>query len=235
MSVLLQVKRLGGIALDVFFPKSCVGCGKEGDLICDKCRRTMVRLLPPICPKCGRPQLSGVLCPACVGWRSSIDGIRSPFRFEGVARQAVHQLKYRNLRILARPLAELMRDYLVKTPLPSDMLVPIPLHPRRLRERGYNQSRLLAEELGRLTSMAVVHGGVVRQRYAPPQATTPSVEHRRANISGAFACTGHDFKGRRVLLIDDVATSASTLEACAVALKDAGATSVWGLVLAREI
>jgi competence protein ComFC len=235
MSVFLQMKRLAGLTLDVFFPRWCVSCGKEGELICDKCRSRMVRLVPPLCPKCGRPQASGVLCPSCVGWNSSIDGIRSPFRFEGVARHAVHQLKYRNLRILARPLAGMMSEYLVRTPVPSDMLVPVPLHPRRLRERGYNQSGLLADALGRLTSMPVIQDGLVRAKYTPPQARTPSVERRRANLDGAFASVSQCFKDRRVLLVDDVATSAATLEACAVALKSAGAASVWGLVLAREV
>ena len=235
MSLLLQMKRLGGLTLDLLFPKSCVGCGKEGELICGRCQRSMVKLVPPICPKCGRPQASGVLCPACVGWDSRIDGIRSPFRFEGVARQAVHQLKYRNLRILAGPLGELMSDYLVTMPVPSDMLVPVPLHPKRLRERGYNQSELLAREIGKLTSIPVVSDGLMRRKYAPPQARTTSVEHRRANLANAFAATGQHFKDSRVLLIDDVATSAATLEACAKAVKEGGAASVWGLVMAREI
>jgi ComF family protein len=235
MSVFLRMKRLSGLTLDLLFPRWCVGCGKEGELICDKCRRSMVRLVPPVCPKCGRPQASGVLCPSCVGWNSSIDGIRSPFRFEGVARHAVHQLKYRNLRILSRPLAGMMHDYLVKAPVPSDTLVPVPLHPRRLRERGYNQSGLLADALGKLTSLPVIHDGLIRARYTPPQARTPSVERRRANLDGAFASAGECFKDRRVLLVDDVATSAATLEACAVALKYAGAASGWGLVLTREI
>jgi ComF family protein len=235
MSVLLQIKRLGGLTLDFCFPKACVGCGEEGALICGKCLRSMARLVPPICPKCGRPQASGVLCPACVGWNSSIDGIRAPFRFEGVTRQAVHQFKYRNLRILAQPLAGFMRDYLVQRPMPVDLLIPVPLHPRRLRERGYNQSGLLATELGTAMALPVAGDLLTRMRYAPPQARTRSVEDRRNNMAGAFKCTGRDFKDQKVLLIDDVATSAATLEACAAAVKEAGAASVWGLVLAREI
>jgi len=114
--VLPQLTRLKGIALNLLFPQWCVGCGKEGDFICSSCRRSLPRLMPPICPRCGRPQASGILCPACVGWQAEIDGIRSPFRFDGVIRQAIYQLKYRNLRALAVPLAKLLQDYLTTSP-----------------------------------------------------------------------------------------------------------------------
>jgi len=204
-------------------------------LLCAKCRRSLPRLFPPICPKCGRPQASGVACPHCIRWSSSIDGIRAPFRFGGVIREAVHQLKYRNLRILAPPLAEFMRDCMEQNGIPADVLVPVPLHPKRLRERGYNQSELLALELGRLASLPVRTDQLARCKYASPQARTNSVEERHANMAGAFVCKGSDLKGSRVLLIDDVSTSAATLDACAGALKASGVSSAWGLVLAREV
>jgi len=238
MSVFPQMARLSGITLGFLFPKSCLGCGREGDFLCPKCRNSLTRIGSLICPKCGRPQMSGVVCPSCVAWDSAIDGIRSPFRFEGVMRQAVHQLKYRNLRALGTPLAGLMWDYLSANPVLGDVLVPVPLHPKRLRERGYNQSYLLAAELSKLSGLPVVDEAVVRQRYTPPQARTTSVEERRANIVGAFACreaASSRLKDRHVILVDDVATSAATLDACAAAVKEAGAAEVWGLVLAREI
>jgi ComF family protein len=150
-------------------------------------------------------------------------------------RQAIHQLKYRNLRTLAVPLAQLLRDYLVSNPVPGDVLVPVPLHRKRLRERGYNQSCLLARELGKLISLPVVDDCLVRQRHAPPQARTTTVEERLSNVVGAFACRDRRLGDKQVLLVDDVSTSGATLDACAAALKAAGAKSVWGLTLAREI
>ncbi len=233
--VLPQVAKLKGIALDFLFPQWCVGCGREGGFICSACRRLLPRVMPPLCPRCGRPQSSGILCPACVGWQAEIDGIRSPFRFDGVMRQAIHQLKYRNIRALAGPLAELLNDYLATSPIPGEVLVPVPLHQKRLRERGYNQSSLLAEELGKLVDLPVVDDCLIRQRHAPPQARTATVEERRGNVDGAFACRDRRLQGKQVLLIDDVSTSGATLDACAKALRAVGATSVWGLVLAREI
>ena len=235
MNVLPQVAKLKGLALDLLFPQWCIGCGKEGDFICSSCRRLLPRILPPLCPRCGKPQPSGILCPSCVSWQAEIDGIRSPFRFDGIIRQAIHQLKYKNLRALTVPLAGLLQDYLATNAVPGEVLIPVPLHQKRLRERGYNQSSLLAQELGKLINLPVADNCLIRQKHAPPQARSSSVDDRRSNVADAFTCRDHRLQDKQVLLIDDVSTSGATLDACAGALKAAGATSVWGLVLAREI
>jgi ComF family protein len=156
-------------------------------------------------------------------------------RFDGVMRQAIHQLKYRNLRALAPTLSQLLRDYLAANPIAAEVLVSVPLHSKRRRERGYNQSSLLARELGKLTGLAVIDDCLIRQRTALPQARSASVEDRRRNVAEAFACRDHQLQERQVLLIDDVTTSGATLDACAAAVKASGAASVWGLALAREI
>jgi competence protein ComFC len=233
--VLPQLTKLKEIALNLLFPQWCVGCGKEGALICCSCYQSLPRIMPSLCPRCGKPQPNGILCPSCVNWQAEIDGIRSPFRFDGVIRQAIHQLKYRNLRALAAPLAKLLNDYLITNPTPREVLVPVPLHPKRLRERGYNQSNLLAHELGKLTNLPVVDDCLIRLRHTPPQARTSTVDERRSNVSKTFSCRDNRLQDREVLLIDDVSTSGATLDACASALKTDGATSVWGLVLAIEI
>lgn len=233
--MLPQVVEFKRMALDLLFPQWCVSCGKGGTLICPSCRSSLPIVAPPLCPRCGRPQPSGILCPSCINWQAEIDGIRSPFRFEGVMRQAIHQLKYRNLRALAAPLAQLLNEYLVTHPVPGEVLVPVPLHPKRLRERGYNQSALLATELSKLSNLPVAGNCLIRQQHTPPQARTATVEERRSNVSEAFICCNDGLRNRQVILIDDVATSGATLNACAQALKAAGATSVWGLVMAREI
>ena len=221
--------------LDLLFPQWCVGCGREGAFICSSCAATMSRIMPPVCPRCGRPQPSGILCPQCVGLHAALDGIRSPFQFEGVVRDAVHQLKYRNIRAISVPLAGYLCDYLTGNPVPGDVLVPAPLHQKRLKERGYNQANLIAYKLGSLLNLPVVDDCLVRQKYVSPQAGTASVTERRANMVDAFACHNNKLEGKAVIVIDDVATSGATLEACAAALKAGGADSVWGVTLAREI
>lgn len=233
--MLPQLNKLKGIALDLFFPRWCVGCGREGDFICPSCLKSLPRIVSPLCPKCGLPQSNAILCPSCVGWQAEIDGIRSPFRFDGVVRQAIHGLKYRNLRAIVGLFALLLNDYLITNPLPGEVLVAVPLHPKRLRERGYNQSHLLAQELAKLTRLPLVDNCLIRERHSPPQARTATVDERRINVANAFSCRDQRLKGKQVLLIDDVSTSGATLDACARALKEAGAISVWGLVLAREI
>ena len=233
--MLPQLAKLKGIAFGLLFPQWCVGCGKDGGLICPSCYRSLPRIMPPICPKCGKPQSSGTLCPGCIGRQTEIDGIRSPFRFGGVVRQAIHQLKYRNIRTLAMPLSELLKDYLAANPVPGQVLVPVPLHPKRMRERGYNQSSLLAHKLGKLINLPIVDDCLIRLRPTPPQARTSTVTERQSNVARAFSCRDHRLQDKQVLLIDDVSTSGATLNTCAMALKAAGATSVWGLVLAREV
>ncbi len=233
--MLPQLIKLKGMALDLLFPQWCVGCGREGDFLCFSCCQSLPRIMPPLCPRCGKPQPSSILCPNCVGWQTEIEGVRSPFRFDGVIRQAIHQLKYRHLRALAQPLAELLRDYLITNPMSGEVLVPVPLHQKRLKERGYNQSQLLARELGKFITLPVIDNYLMRHRYALPQARTSSVEERQSNVTNAFICRDHRLQDKQVLLIDDVTTSGATLNACASALKAAGATSGWGVVLATEI
>ena len=119
--------------------------------------------------------------------------------------------------------------------MPGETLVGVPLHPRRLRERGYNQSGLLAGELSKRIGMPVIEDCLVRVKEAQPQVRAADVEERRRNVVDAFVCRDERVKGKRIILIDDVCTSGATLDSCAAALKNNGAASVWGLTLAREI
>jgi ComF family protein len=235
MALSLLTGQLQGKLVDFFFPRRCIGCGKMGDFLCVACYQKLPRLLQPFCKKCGKPESSGGLCSSCWGQQTEIDGIRSVFRFDGAIRQAVYGLKYRNLKAISGCLATLMASYLKDNPVPGEILVPVPLHVHRLRERGYNQSSLLADELGKLIALQVVDNSLWRFKDSLPQARTSTVEERGKNVKEAFACRDDKLSGKSIILIDDVCTSGATLEACAAALKAAGTISVWGLTLAREI
>jgi competence protein ComFC len=238
VSVLPPVKILKRLTLDLLFPRWCLGCGREGGFICGACLRSLKKITPPVCPRCGRPQSAGTVqdgCPGCAGWRGDIDSIRAPFLFEGVIRTAVHEFKYRNLRALAPLLSGLIYDYFSANPIPGDVLVPVPVHRKKLRERGYNQSALLARGLGQRSGLPVVENCLVRLRYTPPQARSSGIDERLSNVSGAFTCRDGRLQGKRVILIDDVSTSGATLNTCAGVLKTAGANAVRGLVLALEL
>ena len=142
-------------------------------------------------------------------------------------------MKYRGWRAVAPGLGGLLAGYLEKHKLPGEVFVPVPVYSRRLRSRGYNQSNLLAREAGKLLELPVREDLLKRANDSLPQVEARSREHRRANVAGSFQASA-DVVGMSILLVDDVATTGSTLSACADALKDAGAASVWGLVLARE-
>ena len=206
-----------------------------GEFLCPACLGALPRLLPPFCPICGRPQASGIVCPTCWQRPTEIDGIRSLFRFDEVIRKTIHQLKYRNLKAISACLAGLLTDYLRANPLPGEALVCVPLHPRRLRERGYNQSSLLTGELGKRIGLPVIRDCLIRVKQSQPQVRAVDVEERRRNVADAFVCRDESVSGKQIILIDDVCTSGATLESCAAALKNKGVTSVWGLTLAREI
>jgi ComF family protein len=161
-----------------------------------------------------------------------IDGIRSVAIFAGSLRKAIHRLKYDYVRDLAVPLGEMVVSFWQETPLPADVIVPVPLHPRRVRERGYNQAALLAEQLAQATGIPMACHVLLRHKYTVSQ-TKLDAEQRRQNVDGAFTCVGSEVRGKRVLLMDDVCTTGATLEASSVALKAGGAQSVWALTLAR--
>jgi len=211
-------------ALDILFPRRCLGCGREGDYICPACRQSLPRL--------------NTKCPIHLEPPLAIDGIYAPFLFEGTMRRAIHELKYRQLRALSGTLAALLYEYLTENRLPGEVLVPVPLHGRRLRQRGYNQAALLAADLSRLSGQPLETGCLMRKKQSPPQAESASLVERRENVAAAFGCRpaqADRLMGKGVILIDDVATSGATLNACAAALKEAGAAAVLGLTLAREI
>jgi len=226
--------RLAQAFLDVLFPPRCVACGEQGSFLCRACAEAMPRALPPRCPLCWQPERRGEMCGRCAQARPAVAGTRSLYLYEGAVREAVHALKYNHLSALARPMAELMAAYLEAEALPVDLVVPVPLFGRRQRLRGYNQSALLAQELARLGGLPLAEGGLARRRDTPPQARSVDAEARRRNVAGAFAADRPRVEGRRVLLIDDVMTTGATLDACAQALRQAGAASVWALTFARE-
>jgi ComF family protein len=228
------VARLAHVFLDALFPPHCVGCGKGGAFLCPDCRAAMPRALPPRCPLCWQPEPLGETCGRCARTRPVFAGARSVYLFEGPVREAVHALKYNHLSALARPMGELMAAYLKAEELPVDLVVPVPLFGRRQRVRGYNQSALLAREPARLNGLPLAERGLSRRLDTPPQARSVDAEARRRNVAGAFAADGSRVEGRRVLLIDDVMTTGATLDACAQALRQGGAASVWALTFARE-
>ena len=233
-----MLSRIASAALDLLFPLSCLGCQREGAFICPDCVPKLKRLERPYCQRCAQPG-PGATCRRCLDEPLAVDSIRAPYLFEGAIREAVHRLKYRRQRSAAAPLAQLMAEPLLVNGAPVDLapvdlVAPVPLHPARLRHRGYNQSFLLARETGRILGIPVQDGLLYRVKNSPPQVEARSREQRKDNVADSFECRG-PVQDRSVLLIDDVATTGSTLAECAAVLKSNGAKAVHALVLAREV
>ena len=226
-----MLRQLASRGLDLLFPPECAVCSREGSFLCAGCEPRLPRLSPPYCRKCAEPDAAPT-CSWCRADGPAYERIRAPYRYNGPVRDMVHDLKYGNIRALAPTLGGLLADYLESLRFEADVISPVPLHPRRERSRGYNQSNLLAREVSRRTQIPMADDRLLRSMDTPPQVAMSGREERRQNIEGAFECT-RDASGLRVLLIDDVVTTGSTMSACASALKDAGAESVFGLALAR--
>jgi len=206
--------------LDLVFPPRCVGCRRGGHWLCPSC----VAAIAPA------PARQGGLEPLAGLWAAGL--------YEDPLRQAIYALKYKGRRQVAGPLGRLLvetyrRQVQARPRLRPAAILPVPLHPQRQAERGYNQSALLARALGRGLGVLVVEDALRRTRHTPQQAGSSAAERQR-NVAGAFTCpSGHArLMGRQVVLVDDVCTTGATLAACAETLRTAGVREVWGLVLA---
>ena len=218
--------------LDLLLPVRCGGCGQFGALYCERCRLRTHRLREPLCRRCGAEvEFAKARC-GCRDRLHALGRLRSAARYEGPLERAIHRFKYERRRPLAKPLAELLADRLAVDGPAGEFIAWVPLHPRRQWERGYNQSELLAAELARRFGLPSGPGRLLRTRDTRAQV---GLDRRRRllNVAGAFTWRGQDLGRRSVILIDDVATTGATLEACAQALRAAGAGVVTGLTVAR--
>lgn len=162
----------------------------------------------------------------------SLARLRAAVAYDGPIELAIHRFKYQGWRRLAEPLALLLAERLVIEGLAASVVLAVPLHRERLRERGFNQSELLARELHARLTLEPAPGRLVRTRATPPQVGHDRL-WRQENVRGAFAWVGAPLEGRSVMVVDDVATTGATLEACAVALKLGGSGPVIGAAVAR--
>lgn len=220
------LRKLGDQFLGLLFPERCAGCGKSGALFCLECQQKIRPYPHPISPSPSRPISHSEAIEA-------IDTIFIAFLFEGVLREAIHLFKYRPLRRLAIPLGDLMANSLATYPIVVDALMPIPLHPNRLAERGFNQSELLARQIAQSCSIPLLTTGLVRIRDTEHQVRLNAMA-RRENMRDAFHWKHPTPPPSRIALVDDLFTTGATFRACAVALRAAGAKEIVALALARS-
>ncbi len=234
---------LCNVVLGVVLAPSCAVCGALldrplGGPVCEPCWHSMPRLTPPFCDSCGEPLRTWRLvdaashrCPRCRRTRRLVSRARALGPYDGTLRAVIHALKYEGRRSLGRRLSEQLSDHAADLLLDADAVVPVPLHPSRRRERGFNQATDLASRLG----PPVVHL-LTRVRATAAQAELPEAQRHR-NVRGAFQTTRaiSAWTDRVVVLVDDVSTTGATLESCAAALLGGGVREVRAITAARAV
>ena len=230
--------------LDILFPKFCVGCNKIGSYLCLKCQAEILQG-DLVCPNCEKPAIGGKTHPLCHK-RNGLDGLWSLGIYKEALQKAIKKLKYQFVASLAESLIDLLLVYSARnTPLFIEeiakdrgenwMVVPVPLHPKREKWRGFNQSALLGKILAK--KLGLKYGEVLtRVKFTKPQVSLKGWE-RKQNIKNAF-CPNSKYsalssQNSSILLVDDVWTTGSTLKECCYTLKKNGAKKVWALTLAR--
>lgn len=229
---------IGGL-LHILFPESCPLCGKPSKEhstapICNDCWKSVSPYEGPSCLKCGRPLVSDVsiTCRDCLEREPHFERVRSFGIYDGVLKKAITVFKYGSIRRLSKPLSAMMSR--VRIPA-ADILLPVPLHERRLREREFNQSALLAKHLSRHTGIPVSLDSLIRTRDTAPQAGLSAGE-RRKNIRNAFYVQENGcIKGKNIILVDDVFTTGATLRECSRVLKRSGSENIYAVTLAHSM
>lgn len=223
--------------LDLVYPPKCFVCGRLGtEALCDVCREGFMPVLPPLCARCGMTT-AAQLCPECsAGAPHYFTRARAAGRYDGTLRQTILAFKYQGWRGLAAPLGDYLTQYLQTDPFAPDsfdLIVPVPLHPSRQRERGFNQSALLARRVARALELPVNETELRRIRRTRPQVELHASQ-RAANIRDAFAVRSPTpFHRLNILLMDDVLTTCHTVDECSRVLVNAGARKVYVAAVAR--
>lgn len=238
-----SVKRFFSELLDIILPPICHICHSfipKADVlhICPTCRELLPLVSSPLCSICGIP-FNGTgddhRCGACLTHPPHFDTARATFLYEGPIRDLIHSFKYNQRTHLRYPLALLSLEGVIEVIADHkpQLIIPVPLHRSRLRHRGFNQAALLGRVLSRQLILPMVPDALIRNRATEPQITLAASE-RRVNVNGAFSVARpDDVVGKRILLLDDVMTTGSTMNECSKELKKAGADMVIAVTVAR--
>ena len=216
--------------LDWLFPPQCGGCNRVGYRWCPDCQKQVQRIPEPVCEACGLPKPSPGLCPECRLAVPPYKIMRSWLIFQGSIRRALHSLKYRRNIALGDALAHHLAEYVASLGWPIELVIPIPLGKNRIKERGYNQTGLLAMPLASIQNWQYMPKVLIRCRETRTQVGLTAAK-RRENVRGAFRAQDRLIQGRNILLMDDVATTGPTLAEGALTLMNAGAKAVYGMTL----
>lgn len=219
---------------DMIFPNTCVGCGCEGTLLCSSCAEKIQRAACT-CPVCGHASAVGTAHPQCEQYARAMLApvqIFSALSYhDPVAQAAIHDFKYQCVRGYAKIFAQIIFDGLGRAPSPDAIVTAVPLHSRKLAERGFNQSDLIARELAAL--LGAQHKNLLVKTKHTKSQTVVTAQARREQLAGVFKCADK-LHGEAIILVDDVCTTSSTLRECARVLYEAGAGAVRCATVAKD-
>ena len=233
--------KIKDLILDILFPKVCINCGREGRYICDKCK-VFISEAMPVCPTCYNSSFSGEIHQNCVK-KYGLDGLVSMWDYEGLVKRLIHNVKYGGLghiidecvessfKLIAK---DINRFYSFLSFLSSDntYITYVPMYIKRKKRRGFNQSELIAKELGKISNSKVVP--LLKKIIDTEDQAKLSKEERFENVKGSFkSCVKLSLTQKEVLLVDDVFTTGATMRECCKVLKQSGIKKVWGFTLAK--
>ncbi len=241
-----MIGRLVNSLVDIIYPKTCLVCKNKlatssvDNVVCNGCWGNIKRNLPPFCHSCGRQlkksNFNKSICPSCLKTKLHFDRAFSPCIYEGVIKDLIHNFKYKGKDYLGSALSRLMTEFIKEYDLPIgyiDLIVPLPLHKTRLREREFNQAEILAKFIAQEFKKNLASEDLRRHRPTKTQ-TDLELNERLLNVKGSFLVTELErVKGKNILLVDDVLTTGATSSEAAYALKDSGANIVFVLTLAN--
>lgn len=227
---------------DIVYPRTCVRCGAlvmdpDLDFTCRECRGAYAFIHEPFCETCGTPFFGKIAgkraCPVCRQTPPAFEQARSLFLYRRTGARVVHALKYEGGVWLQAEIRALIQEDIAWSAFFAEaVLVPVPLHPRKLRSRGYNQARVIAEAIREAIPGTEIVDCLERVRATPSQ-TLLTREQRLSNMKGAFSCDSIPYPGRRIIVVDDVLTTGATLNAAVQAIRKRGLAGIWAFTLAH--
>jgi len=236
-----KFKEIFDLCKKMLFPPhiKCAFCGAEiastdKHSTCEKCLKTLPLNSGKVCTRCGHPVYAAAqYCLDCKGEPCEYQYARSPFLYDGLIKEAIYKLKYGDARYLAYPFSAYLVDEYISNNFSCDICIAVPLAPKRLKQRGYNQAYLLAKNFAKHISIPVIENVLIRIKETMPQAKQ-SNKDRAENMLGAFKIVNKTIiKGKNILLIDDIYTTGATVKECAKVLKSAGAKAIFVLTIAH--
>jgi ComF family protein len=222
------------VALDWLFPPACGGCGNPGTRWCPDCQKKVQAIVDPVCDACGLPQVNSGLCERCHQKPPAFKLLRSWAVFENPVQGALHRLKYRRDIGMGEAISNQMSVFIGQLGWPVDILIPIPLGRKRMKERGYNQVAMVALPLSIKLGLEYHPSALVRGRETRSQVGL-SARERQENVRNAFLADKKKVNGRNILLMDDVSTTGATLSSAAEALYASDAKEVFAITIARAL